>query len=86
MKQDECSGRIRARLGYRIRLLREDRGLSQSDFAYRIGINRSYLSGVENGKRNLTVDILARMADILGITLSELFEGVDAEDETAALP
>lgn len=83
MKNDERSDKVRKKLGYRIRLLRESKGLSQGDLAYRIGINRSYLSEVENGHRNLTVDILTRMSDIMSITLSELFDGVDSEEASS---
>ena len=85
MKNDERSDRVRKKLGYKIRLLRESRGLSQGDLAYRIGINRSYLSEVENGHRNLTIDILTRLGDIMSITLSDLFKGVDSEEDTGAL-
>lgn len=85
MKNDERSDRVRKKLGYKIRLLRENRGLSQGDLAYRIGINRSYLSEVENGHRNLTIDILTRLGDIMNITLSDLFEGVDSEENAGTL-
>lgn len=81
MKNDDRSDRVRKKLGYKIRLLREQQGFSQGDLAYRVGINRSYLSEVENGHRNLTVDILTRLADIMSVTLSELFENVDGEDD-----
>ena len=77
MKKDERSEGVRVRLGYKIRTLREAKGFSQDDLACRVGINRSYLSGIENGKRNLTIDILTRLADVLEISLSELLKDVD---------
>ncbi|MBX3279093.1 MAG: helix-turn-helix transcriptional regulator [Acidobacteria bacterium] len=57
--------------------MRAERGISQEAFADDCGIDRSYLSGIECGKRNPTVDVLMRMADNLGITLSKFFEGCD---------
>lgn len=64
-------------LGARIRELREARGISLRRFAVSIGTDRTYLSEVERGMRSPTVDMAARVAHGLGLTLSELFEGLD---------
>ncbi len=55
-----------------VREAREKAGLSQEDLAYSAGIDRSYLWGVESGKRNLSVRMMARLADALGTTAAEL--------------
>ena len=47
--------------------------MSQETFAYESGIDRRYMSDIENGKRNISLDILERVADKLGIKLSEFF-------------
>lgn len=67
----------RASLGRRIRDLRSGQSLSQYTFARMIGLDRSYLIDVEHGKRNVSIDNLCKIASGLGVSLSELFDGVD---------
>ena len=62
------------RLGTRIRELRAQRGYSQEAFADRVGLDRSYMSGIERGVRNLSVLTLARIARGLGVPVSSLFD------------
>ena len=69
----------RRRLGVRVRCSREERGLTQQSLADVIGIDRTYLSGIENGRRNVSFENLVRLARGLGIPLSELVDGVDVE-------
>lgn len=66
----------RQQLGARIRTLREARGISLRGFAVSIGADKTYLSDVERGRRSPTVDMAGRIAHGLGLTLSELFEGI----------
>jgi transcriptional regulator with XRE-family HTH domain len=67
---------ILTRFGRRVRALRTARGQSQETFAEACGIDRTYISGIERGKRNVGLKNIAVIAQALGITLSELFEGV----------
>ena len=69
----------RRRLGVRVRSSREKRGLTQQSLADVIGIDRTYLSGIENGRRNVSFENLVRLARGLDIPLSELVDGVDVE-------
>jgi transcriptional regulator with XRE-family HTH domain len=64
------------RFGRRVRALRTARGQSQETFAEACGIDRTYISGIERGKRNVGLKNIAVIAQALGISLSELFEGV----------
>jgi len=64
------------RFGRRVRDLRTARGQSQETFAYAFGIDRTYISGIERGRRNVGLKNIEVIAKALGITLSELFEGV----------
>ena len=59
--------------GKRIRELRLKTGLSQEKFALKIGMDRTYYSSVESGKRNIALINIQKIADGFGITLSELF-------------
>ena len=65
-------------LGMRIRFLRNERGWSQEDLALEANINKNYLSDLENGRRNPSLDILERIANAFGISLSELFKGIES--------
>lgn len=69
----EKSGSIKKLLGNRIRQLRRETGLSQEDFADKCGIDRSYMSGIERGVRNPTLEILWAISGGLDLDLSHLF-------------
>jgi transcriptional regulator with XRE-family HTH domain len=70
--------RLLIKLGRRIRALRAQHPLSQEELAERAGLHRTYVGGIERGERNPTVRNLAAVAHALGISLSELLEGVDS--------
>ena len=67
---------IATRLGQRIRHLRQRAGVSQEAFAEKCGLDRAHISSIERGRRNVTVRNIERIAAALGISLSELFDGV----------
>lgn len=67
---------ITIELGKRIRELRTNTGISQEKFALKICMDRTYFASVEAGKRNISICNIQRIADGLGVTLSELFEGL----------
>lgn len=62
--------------GGRVRLLRSRRHLTLLWLACEVGRSVSYLSDLENGKRMASADTLARLADVLGVTMDELWRGV----------
>lgn len=64
---------IQEKLGKAIIQLRKDKKLSQEAFAYDAGIDRRYMSDIENGKRNISLDIIERISQKLGLKISELF-------------
>ena len=68
---------IQQKVGIIIKKLRKERGMSQETFAYESGIDRRYMSDIENGKRNISLDILERIADKLKIQISDLFLKVE---------
>lgn len=68
---------VRHQVGSRIRSLREAAGISLRQFALSIGADKTYLSEVELGRRSPTLDTLERIAHGLGLTLEELFEGIE---------
>lgn len=65
----------RVAFGDRVRELREGLELSQEAFAHRSGLDRTYVSGIERGRRNPTLDVICRLADALDVEVRELFPG-----------
>lgn len=63
---------LQTNLGIAILQLRKQQGLSQERLALEADIDRRYMSDVENGKRNISLDIIERIASRLGIEVSEL--------------
>ena len=61
-------------LGKRRRELRQRTSLSQEKFALKIGMDRTYFASVEAGKRNIAIVNIKKIADGLGVSLSELFK------------
>ena len=67
---------MKARLlfGQRLRDLRIKAGLTQNDLGFKTGIDRSYLSNIETGDRNVSIDIMEKLAEALGVPMRDLFE------------
>lgn len=67
---------ITVEFGKRIKKLRNVRGISQEKFALSIDMDRTYYATVESGRRNISLENINKIAKGLGVSLSELFEGV----------
>jgi XRE family transcriptional regulator, regulator of sulfur utilization len=63
-------------LGENIRTARRQAGLSQEKLAEKADLNSAYLSDVERGEENVSVDTLIRIAKALGTTAHELTRGI----------
>ena len=63
-------------LGQRIKELRIKTGDSQEKFALKINMDRTYYASVESGKRNISIINIKKIADGLGVSLYELFQGL----------
>ncbi|MHB1426764.1 MAG: helix-turn-helix domain-containing protein [Gemmataceae bacterium] len=68
----------KALFGNRVRQLRKSRGWSQEEFAHRVGLDRSYMGGVERGERNVSLENICLIAKALGVPPAELFQDWDA--------
>jgi transcriptional regulator with XRE-family HTH domain len=64
-------------LGEKIRLLRRERGHSQEGFADLCGVHRTYMGTLERGETNISFQNLAKVAETLGITLSQLLKDLE---------
>ncbi|MGU3525148.1 helix-turn-helix domain-containing protein [Enterobacteriaceae bacterium C23F] len=65
---------IQTRFGANIKKLRLELGLSQEAFADRCGLDRTYVSGIERGVRNPTLEVINVLANGLGVEIRALFE------------
>ncbi len=64
---------INEKLGKAIVNLRTESNISQEHLAVEAGVSPRYMSDIENGKRNISLDILERLAKYFGISISALF-------------
>lgn len=67
---------LRTAFGQRIRDLRKQQGISQEAFADRCGVMRTYMSRIETGAANPSLEAAKVIADGLGLTLSDLLLGL----------
>ncbi|MDQ1257567.1 MAG: hypothetical protein QG656_2173 [Candidatus Hydrogenedentes bacterium] len=70
---------IQLRFGQRVRHLRQDKGLSQEAFASECNLDRTYISGIERGKRNVSLQNIQVLARALNVTLSTLMNGLESD-------
>jgi len=59
-------------IGRFVRQLRESRGLTQDQAASKTGISYQFLSGLENGRENFSIDVLESLSQALGVPLERL--------------
>lgn len=74
---------VKAKIGKRIKELREVAKMSQKDLAYAADLDRSYIASVENGQRNISIVNIERIAHALGVSLKKLFNSNDFENTAA---
>lgn len=70
---------LRKVVGANVRRARERAGLAQDELAHHAEIHVTYLSGVETGKRNITLNVLERIARALGIQETVLVQRPDSD-------
>lgn len=62
--------------GTKVRELRTARGLSQETLADKCGLDRTYISGIERGRRNVALRNIGAIAKALGVGIDDLFNGL----------
>ena len=65
---------INSRVGFSIRRIREDRGLSQEKLADLAGLHRAYIGHIERGEKNIGVRNLEKIAKALGVGIRDLLD------------
>jgi transcriptional regulator with XRE-family HTH domain len=65
---------ISKRLGDNIKKIRAKKGMSQGDICRALDMDRGYMSAIENGKKNITISQLERLAQALGVSVDKLLK------------
>ena len=71
-------------LGQRIRELRTKQGYSQEAFADKCGVHRTFMGTVERGESNLSFQNIVRVSVTLGMSLAQLFSGLEGRAKALA--
>lgn len=65
---------ISQRLGKNIKKIRTKKGMSQGDICRALEMDRGYMSAIENGKKNITISQLERLAQAIGVSVDKLLK------------
>lgn len=65
---------IKIRFGNKIKSLRERKGFSQEKLAHIADLDRTYISGIERGERNVSIQVVEKLAKAFEIEIKEIFE------------
>jgi len=65
---------ISKRRGDNIKKIRTRKGMSQGDICRAIDMDRGYMSAIENGKKNITISQLEKLAQALGVSVDKLLK------------
>lgn len=61
-----------AKLGKNLKKIRTEKGISQGDIVRTLGVSRSFVSNIENGKTNPTLATISKLAKALGVSIKDL--------------
>jgi len=64
---------IKQKIGERIKELRGNQNLSQEALAFNSGLERSFITHIENGRRNVSIDTLSKIINGLNISFFDFF-------------
>lgn len=67
---------IQEKFGKRVRDLRTKKGVSQEALAFKAGIDRTYMTSVENGRRNISIQNIEKIIRALGVSVGEFFSEI----------
>jgi transcriptional regulator with XRE-family HTH domain len=70
---------MRKLVGRNVKRVRRERGLTQEQLAERSGFSQQYISGLEQGRRNPTIESIYELATVLGVSHMELVRPTEGQ-------
>ena len=67
---------IKVRFGKRVREIRLLKEISQEKLAELADLDRTYITGIERGKRNVSITVIEQLSDALELSLSDLLQNI----------
>lgn len=68
-------------IGKQVKIERKKINLSQEEFAYKVGLHRTFIGDIENGKRNISISTLQKITEAINMNISEFFSLVETNLE-----
>jgi transcriptional regulator with XRE-family HTH domain len=68
---------IKVKIGLRIKKLRELKKISQLELSEIADLDRTYINSIENGRRNVSIINIEKIAKAFDVSISEFFKGED---------
>jgi len=62
------------KLGRNLKRIRTEKGISQGDIVRSLGMDRAFVSNIENGKTNPTLATIAKLAKAIGVPIEDLIK------------
>ncbi len=70
---------IKKRFGDKLRQIRKRKNISQEELAFKASLHRTYISDVERGYRNISLENIGKIAKALNLKIEDLLKGVENE-------
>lgn len=67
---------IKLKFGQKVKELRIENGYSQEKFAEIADLDRTYIPSIESGKRNVSIQVIEKIAKAFNVSISDLFNGL----------
>lgn len=68
---------LQQNIGFALKALRAEKGISQEKLALETGIGRRYMSDIENGRRNISLEIMEKISAFFEMSASELVQKIE---------
>lgn len=79
MKKQKAINDFLWKFGSAIKTERRRRAWSQEELAHRSGLHRTYITDVERGVRNMTVETITKLSNALGVSMTELISKAERD-------
>lgn len=71
-KEQKEKEEIQKKFGERLATLRQEKNITQENFAFELGVDRTYISYIERGKRNPSLFFVHKIANALGVKVKDI--------------